>query len=69
MNDLEFLRDAADRDVLYPVFAGMVQAVFRAKEMSDVAKVQRLYELSAALNQIIAAQHTSYERSGEYARV
>lgn len=69
MNDLEFLRDAADRDVLYPVFAGMVQAVFRAKEMSDHVKVQRLYELSAALNQIIAAQHTSYERSGEYARV
>ena len=69
MNDLEFLRDAADRDGLYPVFAGMVQAVVSAKEMSDHAKVQRLYELSAALNQIIAAQHTSYERSGEYARV
>ena len=54
MNGFEFLRDAADRGGLYPAFAGMVQ---------------RLYELSAALNQIIAAQHTSYERSGEYARV
>lgn len=68
MNDLEFLRYAADRDGLYPAFAGMVQAVVSAKEMSYRAKVQRLYELSAALNQVISAQHTSYERSGEYAR-
>ena len=52
MNDLEFLRDAADRGGLYPAFAGMVQTVISAQEMSDVAK----------------AQHTSYERSGEYAR-
>lgn len=69
MNELEFLRDAADRDGLYPVFAGMVQAVVSAKEMSDHAKVQRLRELSAALNEVIDAQYTSYERSGEYARV
>lgn len=68
MNDLEFLRDAADRDSLYPAFAGMVQAVVSAKELSSRAKIQRLYELSAALNQVISAQHTSYERSGEYAR-
>ena len=57
MNDLEFLRDAADRDGLYPVFAGMVQAVVSAKEMSDVAKVQRLRGLSAALNKVIDAQY------------
>lgn len=57
MNDLEFLRNAADLDVLYPVFAGMVQAVFRAKEMSDHAKVKRLRELSTALNQVIDAQY------------
>lgn len=69
MNDLEFLRDAADRDVLYPVFAGMVQAVFRAKEMSDHAKIQRLRELSAALDTVIDAQYTSCERSGEHERV
>ena len=69
MNDLELLRDAADRDVLYPVFAGMVQAVVSAQEMTDHAKVKRLRELSTALNQVIAAQYTSYERSGEYARV
>lgn len=69
MNDLEFLRDAADRDVLYPVFAGMVQAVFRAKEMSDHVKAQRLRELSTALNQVIDAQYTSCERSGEHERV
>lgn len=69
MNDLEFLRDAAARGVLFPAFAGMVQTVVSAQEMSDRAKVQRLYELSAALNQVISAQHTSYERSGEYARV
>ena len=25
MNDLEFLRDAAERDGLYPAFAGMVR--------------------------------------------
>lgn len=53
MNDLEFLRDAADRDGLYPVFAGMVQAVVSAKEMSDHAKIQRLRELSAALDTVI----------------
>lgn len=53
MNDLEFLRDAADRDGLYPAFAGMVQAVVSAKGMSDHAKVQRLHELSAALDTII----------------
>ena len=64
MNDLELLRDAADRDVLYPAFAGMVQTVVSAQEMSDHTKVKRLRELSAALN-----QHTSYERSGEHGRV
>ena len=69
MNELEFLRDADDRDGLYPVFAGMVQAIVSAKEMSDHAKVQRLRELGAALDTVIDAQHTSYERSGEYARV
>lgn len=69
MNDLEFLRDAADRDGLYPVFAGMVQAVVSAKEMSDHAKVQRLRELSAALDTVIDAQYTSCERSGEHERV
>ena len=53
MNEFEILRDAADRDGLYPVFAGMVQAVVSAKEMSDHAKVQRLHELSAALNTVI----------------
>jgi hypothetical protein len=37
--------------------------------MSDHTKVKRLRELSAALNQVIAAQHTSYERSGEHGRV
>lgn len=56
MNDLEFLRDAADRDGLYPVFAGMVQAVVSAKEMSDHAKIQRIRELSAALDTVIDAQ-------------
>lgn len=69
MNDLEFLRDAADRDVLYPVFAGMVQAVVSAQEMTDHAKVKRLRELSTALNQVIDAQYTSCERSGEHERV
>ena len=69
MREFEILREAAGQDSLYPMFAGMVQAVVSAQEMSDRAKVQRLYELSAALNQIISAQHTSYERSGEYARV
>ena len=68
MNELEFLRDAAARGGLFPAFAGMVQTVVSAQEMSDHAKVQRLHELSAALDQIIAAQHTSYERSGESAR-
>lgn len=69
MNDLELLRDAADRDVLYPVFAGMVQAVVSAQEMTDHAKVKRLRELSTALNQVIDAQYTSCERSGEHERV
>lgn len=69
MKEFEFLRDAADYGGLYPAFAGMVQSVVSAQEMTDHAKVQRLRELSTALNQIIAAQHTSYERSGEYARV
>lgn len=69
MNEFEFLRDAADRGGLYPVFAGMVQSVVSAQEMSDHAKVHRLRELSAALNEVIDAQYTSYERSGEYARV
>lgn len=68
MNAFEFLRDAADRGGLYPAFAGMVQTVVSAKEMSDVAKVKRLRELSTALNQVIDAQHTSCERSGEHAR-
>lgn len=69
MNEFEFLRDAADHGGLYPAFAGMVQTVVSAQEMSDVAKVQRLRELSTALNQVIDAQYTSCERSGEYARV
>lgn len=56
MNEFEILRDAADRDGLYPVFAGMVQAVVSAKEMSDHAKIQRLRELSAALDTVINAQ-------------
>lgn len=56
MNDLEFLRDAADRDGLYPAFAGMVQAVVSAKEMSYRAKIQRLRELSSALDTVIDAQ-------------
>lgn len=53
MNDLEFLRNAADHGILYPVFAGMVQAVFRAKEMSDHVKAQRLHELNDALDTVI----------------
>ena len=57
MNEFEFLRDAADRGGLYPVFAGMVQAIVSAQEMSDRAKVQRLRELSAALNKVIDAQY------------
>lgn len=69
MNEFKILREAAERDGLYPVFAGMVQSVVSAQEMSDHAKVHRLRELSAALNEVIDAQHTSYERSGEYARV
>ena len=69
MSDFEILREAAGQDGLYPMFAGMVQAVVSAQEMSDRAKVQRLRELSAALNKVIDAQYTSYERSGEYARV
>ena len=32
MNDLEFLRDAAERDGLYPAFAGMVQTVVSAHD-------------------------------------
>lgn len=58
MNEFEFLRDAADRGGLYPAFVGMVQTVISAQEMSDVAKVQRLYELSAALNKVIDAQYS-----------
>ena len=54
MNDLEFLRDAADCNLLYPVFAGMFQSVVSAKEMSYRAKIQRLRELSAALDTVIA---------------
>lgn len=69
MNDLEFLRNAAERDGLYPAFAGMVQAVVSAKEMSYRAKIQRLRELSAALNQVIDEQYTSCERSGEHGLV
>lgn len=69
MNDFKILREAAERDGLYPVFAGMVQSVVSAQEMSDHAKVHRLRELSAALNEVIDAQYTSYERSGECARV
>lgn len=69
MNEFKILREAAERDGLYPVFAGMVQSVVSAQEMSDHAKVHRLRELSAALNEVIDAQYTSYERSGEYARV
>lgn len=69
MKEFEFLRDAADYGGLYPAFAGMVQSVVSAQEMTDHAKVQRLRELSAALNQVIDAQYTSCERSGEYARV
>lgn len=57
MNEFEILRDAADRDGLYPVFAGMVQAVVSAKEMSNRAKIQRLRELSAALDTVIDAQY------------
>lgn len=56
MNDLEFLRNAAERDGLYPAFAGMVQSVVSAQEMSDHAKVKRLRELSAALDTVIGAQ-------------
>lgn len=56
MNEFEFLRDAAERDGLYPAFAGMVQTVVSAKEMSDHAKVQRLRELSSALDTVIDAQ-------------
>lgn len=69
MKEFEFLRDAADYGGLYPAFAGMVQSVVSAQEMTDHAKIQRLRELSAALNQVIDAQYTSCERSGEYARV
>lgn len=69
MNDFKILHEAAERDGLYPVFAGMVQSVVSAQEMSDVAKVQRLHELSAALNQVIDEQYTSCERSGEHERV
>lgn len=69
MKEFEFLRDAADYGGLYPAFAGMVQSVVSAQEMTDHAKVQRLRELSAALNQVIDAQYTSCERSGEHERV
>lgn len=57
MNEFEFLREAAGQDGLYPMFAGMVQAVVSAQEMSDRAKVQRLRGLSAALDTVIAAQY------------
>lgn len=57
MNEFEFLRYAADRDALYPVFAGMVQAVVSAKEMSNRAKIQRLRELGAALDTVIYAKY------------
>lgn len=57
MNEFEFLRDAADHGGLYPAFAGMVQTVISAQEMSDRAKVQRLRGLSAALNKVIDAQY------------
>lgn len=53
MNEFEFLRDEADRGGLYPAFAGMVQSVVSAQEMSDVAKVQRLHELNDALDTVI----------------
>ena len=53
MNDLEFLRNAAERDGLYPTFAGMVQAVVSAQEMTDHAKVKRLHELNDALDAVI----------------
>lgn len=69
MKEFEFLRDAADYGGLYPAFAGMVQTVVSAQEMTDHAKIQRLRELSAALNQVIDAQYTSCERSGEHERV
>lgn len=69
MKEFEFLRDAADHGGLYPAFAGMVQSVVSAQEMTDHAKIQRLRELSAALNQVIDAQYTSCERSAEYERV
>lgn len=69
MKEFEFLRDAADHGGLYPAFAGMVQSVVSAQEMTDHAKIQRLRELSAALNQVIDAQYTSCERSGEHERV
>ena len=68
MSEFDILREAAGQDGLYPMFAGMVQAVVSAQEMSDHAKVHRLRELSAALNKVIDAQHTSHERSGEYVR-
>lgn len=57
MSDFEILREAAGLDDLYPMFAGMVQAVVSAQETSDRAKVQRLRGLSAALDSIIAAQY------------
>lgn len=56
MSDFEILRDAADHGGLFPAFAGMVQAVVSAKEMSNRAKIQRLRELSAALDTVIDAQ-------------
>lgn len=56
MNDLEFLRDAAARGVLFPAFAGMVQTVVSAQAMSDHAKVQRIKKLGAVLDKIIDGQ-------------
>ena len=57
MNEFEILREAAEHDGLYPMFAGMVQSVVSSKEMSDHAKVHRLHELSAALNTVIDARY------------
>lgn len=58
MNDFEFLRDAAARGGLFTAFAGMVQTVVSAQEMSDHAKVQRIKKLGAVLDKIIDGQYT-----------
>lgn len=57
MNAFDVLREAAERDGLYPMFAGMVQSVVSSKEMSDHAKVDWLRDLSAALNTVIDEQY------------